>query len=200
MPRLYFGSRGGVYYRKNGRKVYVRNHSSFGAEDTSQRRKDIVDCMIRNVSNGETLEDQFPVGMPLPKWGFMDKVRVFKKINSDILSGLDARRIFNKSKWIRGGDGEIRSFLGKIDHEIKEKVFTTRMPYNRNPISTNLKDGIAAEIRVIVVEQFLGPEVIMNKKVISDEKINTDRWWINYKCNYDYKGVYSDIRDDYVYP
>ena len=29
MPKLYFGSRGGVYYRKKGRKVYVTNR--FGA-------------------------------------------------------------------------------------------------------------------------------------------------------------------------
>ncbi len=30
MPRLYFGSRGGVYYRKNGRRVYVSNR--FGVD------------------------------------------------------------------------------------------------------------------------------------------------------------------------
>lgn len=32
MPKLYFGSRGGMYYRKKGRKVYVKKHSSFGMD------------------------------------------------------------------------------------------------------------------------------------------------------------------------
>ena len=31
MPKLYFGSRGGVYYKKKGKKVYV-NSSHFGEE------------------------------------------------------------------------------------------------------------------------------------------------------------------------
>lgn len=35
MPRLYFGSRGGVYYRKNGRKVYV---NQFAADEGTPTR------------------------------------------------------------------------------------------------------------------------------------------------------------------
>ncbi len=35
MPRLYFGSRGGVYYRKNGRKVYV---NQFAADEGTPQR------------------------------------------------------------------------------------------------------------------------------------------------------------------
>lgn len=33
MPKLYFGSRGGMYYKRKGRKVYVKRHrSSFGMD------------------------------------------------------------------------------------------------------------------------------------------------------------------------
>ena len=32
MPKLHFGSRGGVYYRKNGKKVYVTNKQGFGMD------------------------------------------------------------------------------------------------------------------------------------------------------------------------
>ncbi len=37
MPKLYFGARGGMYYRKGGRRVYVKG-SSFGMNETPDRR------------------------------------------------------------------------------------------------------------------------------------------------------------------
>ncbi len=47
MPKLYFGSRGGLYYRKNGRKVYVKPHQfhSFGglfSKSLTPLQKDVL--------------------------------------------------------------------------------------------------------------------------------------------------------------
>lgn len=48
MPKLYFGSRGGklhfgpkggVYYRKGGRKHYIKQHSGFGSDTGTQPRR-----------------------------------------------------------------------------------------------------------------------------------------------------------------
>jgi len=39
MPRLYFGSRGGVYYKKNGRKVYVNQFAADEGTPTRNTRK-----------------------------------------------------------------------------------------------------------------------------------------------------------------
>lgn len=41
MPKLHFGSRGGVFYKKNGRKVYI---SSFG-----KTKKEVVDECINDI-------------------------------------------------------------------------------------------------------------------------------------------------------
>lgn len=39
MPKLYFGSRGGMYYKRKGRKVYVKRHqSSFGMTEEEKKQ------------------------------------------------------------------------------------------------------------------------------------------------------------------
>ena len=66
MPRLYFGSRGGVYYKRKGRKVYVTNR--FGSSD-DERRSSVAstisngssissDDMIEKLKNNENLTKQ----------------------------------------------------------------------------------------------------------------------------------------------
>lgn len=39
MPKLYFGAKGGVYYRKGGRKVYVDRSNFGGVDDCKKERK-----------------------------------------------------------------------------------------------------------------------------------------------------------------
>ncbi len=46
MPRLYFGSRGGVYYKRKGRKVYVTN--SFGSNELPKIKRG-----LETVNRGE---------------------------------------------------------------------------------------------------------------------------------------------------
>ena len=42
MPKLYFGSRGGIYYRKKGRKVYVKGNRFGNNEELSDDEKEII--------------------------------------------------------------------------------------------------------------------------------------------------------------
>ena len=60
MPKLYFGKRGGMYYRKGGRKVYVkRRMSHFGNDENKKKYNSFSIEIIEAVEKGnlaETLE------------------------------------------------------------------------------------------------------------------------------------------------
>jgi len=48
MPTLYFGSRGGVYYNKHGRRNYV-NESEFGRIWKSKKQKEEIEKLIGEI-------------------------------------------------------------------------------------------------------------------------------------------------------
>ena len=57
MPKLYFGSRGGVYYRKKGRKVYINR---FGTENLEQQWKEFNDELCNAILNRPSFQSLEP--------------------------------------------------------------------------------------------------------------------------------------------
>jgi len=62
MPKLYFGSRGGLYYRKKGRKVYVTNRFGNDSRRSSVGSGDdpTTDMYNKNLSNTKELMKNYP--------------------------------------------------------------------------------------------------------------------------------------------
>jgi hypothetical protein len=57
MPKLHFGSRGGMYYRKNGRKVYVNNNNDFGS--TSRSRVKSILNKLMNIEYHPDYDEEY---------------------------------------------------------------------------------------------------------------------------------------------
>ena len=83
MPKLHFGSRGGVYYKKKGKKVYVKRQNSFGMTKDEYRRKmgyllDIYKIKLREIMYEESYKIEYLKTL-IQKY---DEISIFNVMNS----------------------------------------------------------------------------------------------------------------------
>ena len=95
MPKLYFGARGGMYYRKGGRRVYVKG-SSFGEKNpskpgqVSKPKNNALLCeIIRYIKNEYFLEKLNPISEY--------NALIEKNTGKDIYSSMDTLSYSNKT-------------------------------------------------------------------------------------------------------
>lgn len=116
MPKLYFGSRGGVYYRKNGKKRYLKNN--FGDSYYMARRKAIIEekkvSMFHGLLNHAENEGLFT---PIEQ---KDGTYKLKFTNKDLIENEKDKEYFNKN--LTSGKVESEDLSREIDKRISKYV------------------------------------------------------------------------------
>ncbi len=165
MPKLYFGSRGGVYYKRKGRKVYVNR---FG-DDTEEKRKKLVEC-IRILASHDGLINAFEHDVEIFRGSMMKGINELSEgVPEESLKYGVLKLVSDNVKLYFDKNGN-KTLTGLLEI-LNDNYYKTlaKNVYHVQGYENDLQ-YLAIEYDNNLIEHVIGP-LIMNKSLINDKQL-----------------------------